>query len=244
MGVRQRPDATLLCGNLQEMTRERAVPATTWRVASRACDTTFTPMKAFAVPLALVASLALSPSGGAVEAALPDALRRCATIPVEAERLACFDRLASSVAVPSEGGTVTLGRWQVTASAGSSGPVIVADQRPLEPWGEESIILEISCRDDRVSLSVGRDSPVMAAASVFATVRVNDRLAPSDIWQGSRDLQQAIYPGDVRDFLSRLPATGTLAIRLEGSRRWRFEGTYQLEGIAEIRRRILAACSR
>ena len=52
------------------------------------------------------------------------------------------------------------------------------------------------------------------------------------------------YPGDARDFLRQLPATGTLFVRLEGSRRWRFEGTYQLDGIDDVRRRMLAACSR
>lgn len=201
-------------------------------------------MKPLVVVLALLAGLALPRSGAAVETPLPDALRRCATIAVEAERLVCFDRLASSVAVPGDDGTFTLGRWQVTASSGPSGRVIVADQRPAEPWGEESIVLEITCRDDRLALAVGRDSPVMGAASVFANVRINDRLAPGDIWQGSRNLHRAIFPGDVREFLTRLPSTGTLAIRLEGSRRWRFEGTYQLDGIDEIRRRMLAACSR
>ncbi len=204
----------------------------------------FFPMRWKAVVLVLLAGLGLSPLATAAEPALPDALRRCAGITVEAERLACFDRLAAALAAPGEPGTATIGRWLVTTGSGAAGRTVVADQRPLEPWGEEGIILEISCRNDRVSLAVGRDSPVMGAASVFVTMRINDRLAPGDIWQGSRDLQQAIYPGDVRDFLTRLPATGTLAIRLEGSRRWRFEGTYRLDGIDEIRRRMLAACSR
>jgi hypothetical protein len=201
-------------------------------------------MKAIAVLTALVAGLILSPAAGATDAALPDAVKRCGSIAVDAERLACFDRIAAALAAPGVPGTVTLGRWQVTTTTGPSGRVIVADQRPLEPWGEESIILRITCRDDRVAMSVGRDGPVMGAASVFANVRINDRLAPGDIWQGTRNLHEALFPGDVREFLARLPATGTLAIRLEGSRRWRFEGTYQLDGIAEIRQQLLAACSR
>jgi hypothetical protein len=201
-------------------------------------------MKAIAVLTALLAGLILSPAASANDAALPDAVRRCGAIAKEAERLACFDGLAAGLAAPAAQGTVTLGRWQVTTTTGPSGRVIVADQRPLEPWGEESIILRITCRDDRVVLSVGRDGPVMGAASVFANVRINDRLAPGDIWQGTRNLHEALFPGEVREFLGRLPATGTLAIRLEGSRRWRFEGTYQLDGIAEIRQQLLAACSR
>lgn len=204
----------------------------------------FSPMTWKAVVLVLLAGLAPPPVAAAAEPDLPDALRRCATIQVQAERLACFDRLAAALAAPDEPGTATIGRWLVTTGTNASGRTIVADQRPLEPWGEEGIVLEISCRNDRVALAVGRDSPVMGAASVFVTLRINDRLAPGDIWQGSRDLQQAIYPGDVREFLTRLPATGTLAIRLEGSRRWRFEGTYRLDGIDAIRRRMLTACSR
>jgi hypothetical protein len=176
--------------------------------------------------------------------ALPEAMRRCAGLAAAQERLACFDSVAATLAAPDADGAVQLGRWQVVTSSRPGGRDIVAEQRPLEPWGEEGIVLQISCRDDRAVLAVGRDEPVMNTSGVFTTVRVNDRLAPGDIWEGARNRQQALYPGNVREFLQQLPATGSLFIRLEGSRRWRFEGTYQLDGIADIRQRILAACSR
>lgn len=187
--------------------------------------------------------LALLPVQGLGEE-LPEALRRCAGISPVTERLACYDALAASLSAPEADGVTTVGRWEVRATSTPKGREIVAEQRPVEPWGEEGIILQIACRDDRVSLAVGRDAPVLSTSSVFATVRINDRLAPGDIWEGTRDRHQALYPGNTREFLQQLPATGTLSIRLEGSRRWRFEGTYELTGISDIRRRILAACSR
>jgi len=196
--------------------------------------------------LGLVALLLLAgpQSASAAEPALTEALRRCAGMPAAAERLACFDTLAASLAVPDGDGAATVGRWEVKATSTRPGREIVAEQRPVEPWGEEGVILRIACREDRATLSVGRDSPVMSTSSVFATVRINDRLAPGDIWEGTRDRHQALYPGNTREFLQQLPETGTLFIRLEGSRRWRFEGTYDLDGIAGVRSRILAACPR
>jgi len=200
-------------------------------------------MKCLTAP-ALILIAMLTATGHAGSQELPDALRRCSGIAAAAERLACFDAVATTLAAPEADGSVQLGRWQVVTSSRPGGRDIVAEQRPLEPWGEEGIVLQITCRDDRAGLAVGRDEPVMNTSGVFTTVRVNDRLAPGDIWEGARNRQQALYPGNVREFLQQLPATGSLFIRLEGSRRWRFEGTYQLDGIADIRRRILAACSR
>lgn len=201
-------------------------------------------MKRIAIVIAVMAGLAAASGAPATEADLPEALGRCAAIRVEAERLACFDRIAASLAAPSPTVAPSAGPWRLTSESTPSGPVLLAEQRPVEPWGEESIALRINCRDDRVGLSVGRDGPVVSGASVFVTLRVNDRLAPGDIWEAARDRQAVSYPGDARDFLRQLPATGTLFVRLEGSRRWRFEGTYQLDGIDDVRRRMLAACSR
>lgn len=199
---------------------------------------------AFALGLALTLLVGLPPAASASEAALPEALRRCAAMPASAARLACFDALAASLAAPGSEGAAVAGRWEVKATTASAGGEIVVEQRPMEPWGEESIVLELACREGRATLSVGRDSPVMNTPNVFATLRINDRLAPGDIWEGTRDRLQAVYPGNVREFLQQLPETGTLFIRLEGSRRWRFEGTYDLDGIAVVRGRILAACPR
>ena len=199
---------------------------------------------AFALGLSFLLMAAAPHVASASEPALPDALRRCAAMPASAERLACFDGLAASLSVPDADGVATVGRWEVRSGPTPAGRQIIAEQRPIEPWGEEGVVLQLACRDDRVILAVGRDAPVMNTSSVFATVRINDRLAPGDIWEGTRDRHQALYPGNTREFLQQLPATGTLSIRLEGSRRWRFEGTYQLDGIADIRRRILSACAR
>ncbi|MGU9978757.1 hypothetical protein ACJ4V0_01820 [Phreatobacter sp. HK31-P] len=194
--------------------------------------------------LTLLLLIAAPLAAPASEVALADALRRCAGETGVAERLACFDGLAASLATPEADGAAVVGRWEVKATSTPAGREIIAEQRPVEPWGEEGIILQVACREGRAVLGVGREIPVMNTTNVFATVRINDRLAPGDIWEGTRDRHQALYPGNVREFLQQLPATGTLSVRLEGSRRWRFEGTYQLDGIADIRRRILAACVR
>lgn len=167
-------------------------------------------------------------------------LRLCAAITAPPERLACFDALAAGQPAAAPAGLT--GRWR----QGQATPDrrLVVEQLPLEPWSEEGILLVLSCRNDRVSLSVRRDSTILAGPTVFVTVRVNDRLAPGDVWSAGRDLTEAAYQGDDREFLRQLPETGTLFIRLEGSRRWRFEGTFRLEGLAAIRTRLLADCPR
>lgn len=191
----------------------------------------------------LIAGAGFAFAAGMPAVAAPDlaaSLRQCAAITATTERLACFDALAAGQpAGPSAGLT---GRWR----QGQAMPDrrLVVEQLPLESWSEEGIILVLSCRDDRVSLSVRRDTPILAGATVFVTVRVNDRLAPGDVWSVGRDLTEAAFPGDVRELLRQLPETGTLFIRLEGSRRWRFEGTFQLDGLAAIRTRLLADCPR
>lgn len=171
---------------------------------------------------------------------LPAGLRQCAAITAAPERLACFDELAAK---QPAGATASLaGRWR----EGQAFPDrrLAVEQMPMEPWGEEGVILVLACRDDRVSLSVRRDNPILSGPTVFVTVRINDRLAPGDVWSAGRDLSEASYQGDAREYLRQLPDTGTLFVRLEGSRRWRFEGTFQLEGLAAIRQRLFSECPR
>ncbi len=190
----------------------------------------------------LIAGASVAIAAGMPAVAAPDlaaSLRQCATIAAPAERLACFDALAAQ---PADVTAALSGRWRPGRAAPDRR--LAVEQPPLEPWSEEGIILVLACRDDRVSLSVRRDTPILAGATVFVTVRVNDRLAPGDVWSTGRDLSEAAFQGDAREFLRLLPETGTLFIRLEGSRRWRFEGTFQLDGIAPLRQRLLADCPR
>jgi hypothetical protein len=190
----------------------------------------------------LLATTVFAEPARAAEPALADALRRCLALGADAEKLACFERLARALPAAA-GGTAAPGRWEVAASPGAAGRrTIVAEQRPLEPWGEESVILQVVCRDDRVGIAVRRDSLIANSSAVFTTIRINERLVPSDPWTAASDYRSVSYPGPGRDFLATLPETGRLFVRLEGSRRWRFEGTYQLDGIAGIRDGILAAC--
>lgn len=179
----------------------------------------------------------------AVESGLEDGLRRCAALSADAERLACFDGLARSRAAPGNG--PSLGRWTIRSETLSGGALAtIAEQRPVEPWTDESILLRIACRDGRVSVAVGRDNPVVNGSGVLTSVRIDDRLVPGDIWTAAPDYRSALYPGDAQAWLRGLPASGRLSIQLEGSRRWRFEGTFALDGLDEVRGRVLAACRR
>lgn len=221
------------------------LPAANCQVA-KGCglSTSWSMMRIGVTALVLALGLTTLPAGAA-EGDASEGLRRCAAIGADADRLSCFDALARSQAgreQPDSQGTAALGRWQVETGPGAS---VRATQRPVEPWDDEqSLILQVTCADDRAGLSVAREIPIANTFTSFVTVRVGNRLLPGDLWNVSRDYRTASFSGDVQDFLRMLPSSGQLFVRLEGSRRWRFEGTFELEGIEEIRRRVAASCRR
>lgn len=210
----------------------------------RGLSTSWSMMRIAVMVSVLLLGLTTLPAGAA-DGDLSGGLRRCAAIAADADRLACFDALARGQVGREQAGsqgTAALGRWQVETGPGGA---IRATQRPVEPWDDEqSLILQVTCADDRAGLSVTREIPIANSFTSFVTVRVGNRLVPGDLWNVSRDYRTASFSGDVQDFLRMLPPTGQLFIRLEGSRRWRFEGTFELDGIEEIRRRVTAACRR
>ncbi|WP_439573262.1 hypothetical protein [Phreatobacter sp.] len=227
-----------MTGNLQ-------LPAANCPVAnSRRVATSWMMFRMCVATLVLVLGLTTLPAGAA-DGDVSEGLRRCTAISADADRLACFDALArgqSGNAQAGGQGPAAVGRWQIEAGPGGS---LKATQRPVEPWDDEqSLILQVTCDDDRAGLSVTREIPIANSFTSFVTVRVGNRLVPGDLWTVSRDYRTANFSGDVQDFLRALPATGQIAIRMEGSRRWRFEGTFELEGIADIRSRVAASCRR
>ncbi|QCI66717.1 type VI secretion system-associated protein TagO [Phreatobacter stygius] len=198
--------------------------------------------------LALLAGPAL-PQGDALAN-----VKRCASILQDVERLRCFDAAARSLEATgtspgtgsgtSNSGASSSGTWDVQAGRPQPDGTIpvMAIQRPTGQSGDESIVLRVGCADGRTVLSVSRDPVIARSASTLVTLHVNDRLVLSDLWVSSTNYQSAAMPGDVADFLRSLPDAGRLSVRLEGSRGFRFEGTFELQGIDLVRRRVAQAC--
>ena len=191
-----------------------------------------------AVPLLLALPL-IWPSSAPADPV--EDLRRCTTITADAERLRCFDAAAHSLPDADPAAAGSAGSWTVApAPAGSgSGTGPTASQGPAGP---DNITLRIGCADGRASLSASRDPVIARSASTLVTLHVNDRLVLSDLWTSSNNYQSAAMSGDVAAFLRSLPATGKLSLQFEGSRGFRFEGVFELDGIGTVRRRIVEAC--
>lgn len=187
--------------------------------------------------IAGVFSLGLA-STGLAQDDMPAALRRCSSITEDLTRLACFDAVARSVAPAAPSSGEARGAWDIQTRPGS----VVASQRPAGPPSEDDISLVVGCTGGVTSVSVRRQPVVARSASTLVTVHVNDRLLDSDLWATSADLRSASMPGDAAAFLRGLPSEGELMIRLEGSRGFRFEGTFALRGLDQVRRAVGQAC--
>ncbi|MGL4290049.1 MAG: type VI secretion system-associated protein TagO [Phreatobacter sp.] len=168
------------------------------------------------------------------------ALGRCTGIAADAERLRCFDQIARP-AQPTPG---RVGNWEVqtTTSPVDDSRIVSATQKPAEAWGEERIALNIRCFEGQTSLSVSRDSLLAVGRTAKVIVRIDSQPATDSQWTIANTSLEAMLPENVIGFLRSLPATGRLFIRVEGVRNIRFEGTFRLEGLNDIRRNVGEAC--
>lgn len=168
------------------------------------------------------------------------ALGRCAGIAADPERLKCFDLIAR----PAQPAPGRVGNWEVQTATSpvDDSRIVSATQKPVEPWGEERIALNIRCFEGQTSLSVSRDSLLAVGRTAKVIVRINSQPATDSQWTIANTSQEAILADNVIGFLRSLPAAGRLFIRVEGVRNIRFEGTFRLEGLNEIRRSVGEAC--
>jgi hypothetical protein len=177
---------------------------------------------------------------GQTAADIPLPLRECAQISNDPVRLACYDGLIRGVSPPVVSPSADLGRWQPTEASDAA---LGFRQEPIQ-GADVDLTLEVRCRDDRVSLHLSRNGPLANSASASVTMRADDRLISSNLWTVSRDARSATLTDDARALLERLPERGILEIRIEGSSRFRFEGRYDLAGLAGIRQKLLRQCRR
>ncbi|QCI66895.1 type VI secretion system-associated protein TagO [Phreatobacter stygius] len=177
---------------------------------------------------------------GAAQDETRAALGRCAAIAADADRLKCFDQLARPV--PPASGSAPIWEVQTEISPVDDSRIVNVTQKPVEPWGEQRVALTIRCFEGQTSLSVSRDSLLAVGRTAKVIVRIDRQPATEGQWTIATTSQEAILPENAIGFLRALPSTGRLFIRVEGVRNLRFEGTFRLEGVNEIRRTVGEAC--
>ncbi|MBN8942195.1 MAG: hypothetical protein J0H01_22000 [Rhizobiales bacterium] len=191
--------------------------------------------------LALAAATLLGLVGHAAAQDDPRAaLGRCAGIAADADRLKCFDQIAR----PTPPAPGRVGNWEVQTATSpvDDSRIVSATQKPVEPWGEERIALNIRCFEGQTSVSVSRDSLLAVGRTAKVIVRIDSQPATDSQWTIANTSQEALLSENAIGFLRSLPAAGRLFVRVEGVRNIRFEGTFRLEGLNEIRRNVGEAC--
>lgn len=190
--------------------------------------------------IAAAGALVWSLGPGMAQDDLRVGLGRCAAIAGDADRLKCFDQMARP-AVPAPGGA-TIWEVQTETSPVDDSRIVQVAQKPLGPWGDLSITLQLRCIEGRTVVQVSRDTLLAVGRSVKVITRIGTQRATESQWTVGNTSQEAVLTDNPIGFLRSLPTSGRLFIRVEGVREQRFEGIFRLDGLAEIRRNLGEAC--
>jgi hypothetical protein len=200
----------------------------------------------FARLSALAAAVGSSTAPGAsADSDLSSRLKACGAIAAAAERLACFDALGGkeTPATPA----VVASHWEIrenktAADSSRETTGLNALPAPLSA-GADPAALVLRCRDHKTEFFIAaNDAWRKDAGSLKVFYRAEDGAAVERDWPGSPSGKAAFAPGDAIAFAQSLPESGALFIRVFDATGEPHEATFQLDGIAEVRRRVAAAC--
>jgi type VI secretion system (T6SS) VasI/EvfG family protein len=176
---------------------------------------------------------------------LSSKVKACATIAGAPDRLACFDALAGKE--PPAPATVVAAHWEIreSKSAVDSSPETTGLNAlsPAQSTGLDPAALVLRCRDHKTEFFIAANDPWGGSAdSLRVFYRTDDGVAVERDWLSSPSGKAAFAPGDAIAFAQSLPESGKLFIRVFDAIGEKHEATFQLDGIAEVRRRVAAAC--
>jgi hypothetical protein len=102
----------------------------------------------------------------------------------------------------------------------------------------------IYCRLQRIELSVSTAGNWKASTNdqIRVAYRIDQRPTVEALWIAARDGHTASFKGDALQFLQSLPDSGPMSIGVSDRQGPAHEAVFQLDGLAAVRQKVLAAC--
>jgi hypothetical protein len=102
----------------------------------------------------------------------------------------------------------------------------------------------IRCRLQRIELSVSTAGNWKASTNdqIRVAYRIDQRPTVEALWIAARDGHTASFKGDALQLLQSLPDSGLMSISVFDWQGPVHEATFQLDGLAAVRQKVLAAC--
>jgi hypothetical protein len=167
-----------------------------------------------------------------------------------AARLDCLDKLSrelSSVSTPAP----------AAAPAGGDNWIVSETTSPLDyspqttaAIAAEAVVkdapssLAIRCRGQRTEFLVSTTGTwrPSTAGEFRVAYRIDEQPLIEERWVAFAGGRSALFKGDVIQFVRLLPEQGRLSVRVYDWQGPPHEATFQLAGLADVRRKIAAAC--
>jgi hypothetical protein len=104
--------------------------------------------------------------------------------------------------------------------------------------------LIVRCRLQRIELSVSTAGNWKASTNdqIRVAYRIDQRPAVEALWIAARDGRTATFKGDALQLLQSLPDSGPMSIGVFDRQGPAHEAVFQLDGLAAVRQKVLAAC--
>ena len=102
----------------------------------------------------------------------------------------------------------------------------------------------IRCRSRRIELSVSTAGSWKASTNdqIRVAYRIDQQPAVEALWIAARDGRAASFKGDALQLLQSLPDSGLTSIGVFDRQGPAHEATFQLDGLAAVRQKILESC--
>jgi hypothetical protein len=150
------------------------------------------------------------------------------------------DKDATTTSAPPGGG------WLVseTTSPVDYSPQVSASSLSHATAEDAPASLNVRCRLQRVELAVSTAGRWKASSNdqLRVAYRIDQRPKVEGLWIAARDGRTASFKGDTLQLLQSLPDSGLMSISVFDGQGRAHEAAFQLNGLAAVRQKVLAAC--